>query len=273
MELPLDYLVQFIHLDKQMRDFASDGPGFLEARHRMFEASAEEWEALERQFEINASRAAEDLAKDPDVKAAVDAFPLSGRVVFAGDSLIDDLQSWVEILRRLLAAERPDLELEVVNAGVSKATSENLMELSAQLPFLEPDWVVFLIGTNDASGYRAWEDQWVSDEEFSRNIGLIDSAARAAGARVLWVTPPPVDDEVIAADEMNQAVGYYIRTEDVAGKAAAIRALDSGAVDLWPAFEAAADPDNFGPDGVHPSLEGHKLIVATVLEHLAARAG
>ena len=56
-------------------------------------------------------------------------------------------------------------------------------------------------------------------------------------------------------------------------KAAAIRALDSGAVDLWPAFEAAADPDNFGPDGVHPSLEGHKLIVATVLEHLAARAG
>jgi lysophospholipase L1-like esterase len=66
------------------------------------------------------------------------------------DDNVDDDQAYPLRLQEFLRKARPDLDIEVVNAGVpSYTTAENLANLSLRLLDLQPDAIVLYEGIND----------------------------------------------------------------------------------------------------------------------------
>ena len=75
-------------------------------------------------------------------------------IVGLGDSITDDYQSWLEILRHLLAERRPGDEIKVVNAGISGDTASGLLGRVLEMLEGDPAWILVLIGTNDVAFVR-----------------------------------------------------------------------------------------------------------------------
>lgn len=73
----------------------------------------------------SAAREAQELLADAAFADRVDALPFRPeQTVYAvGDSNIDDLQSWAEILRHLLDPRRPGHRVQVINGGLSAHTT------------------------------------------------------------------------------------------------------------------------------------------------------
>jgi lysophospholipase L1-like esterase len=89
-----------------------------------------------------------------------------------GAGIVGDENTYPARLEALLSAARPDLSIEVLNAGVpGYTTAENVIYLSLRLLDLEPDLVVLYEGYNDfkpnrypgfRSDYSHWRDRAVA---------------------------------------------------------------------------------------------------------------
>ncbi len=89
-----------------------------------------------------------------------------------GAGILGDENTYPARLEALLSAARPDLAIEVLNAGVpGYTTAENIIYLSLRLLDLQPDLVVFYEGYNDfkpnrypgfQSDYSHWRDRSVA---------------------------------------------------------------------------------------------------------------
>ncbi|MEM9381102.1 MAG: arylesterase [Planctomycetota bacterium] len=176
----------------------------------------------------------------------------SPKVAFLGDSLTAGLHlppdlAWPAELQRLLAAEGHPFEL--VNAGVSGDTSRGGL---ARLPWLlekgAPDVVVVGLGAND--GLRG-VDVGATEE----NLREILIAIRASGARPLLLG-------------MNVPTNLGEYAEDFA--ALYPRLAEELDVPLVPFFLQGVGglPDMNLPDGMHPNVEGHRVLAGNVQEAL-----
>ena len=117
-----------------------------------------------------------------------------------------------------------------------------------------------MLGTNDCQRHNG--ELLVSPEESARNLAAI--AAWLRPARLLWITPPPVDEAALA-----RAVGprpFAVRDADVRAVAAAIHRLGDRVVDLHEVFDGR--PGLLMEDGVHPTLDGQTAIAAAVASEL-----
>ena len=216
------------------------------------------YRALVQDLRRDARVAAEQLAARDSVRRAIARVSVApgDAIVAVGDSHTDDLASWAAILAHLLP-------VPVVNAGVSGDTTTaaraRLDRLSAATT------AVVLLGTNDARRHgRDGVPMLVSHAETGRNLRAIDAALCARGARVVWVTPPPVDERRIRDHPATAEAGLEWRLEDVAAKADLVRELGPTAVDLWSGFAA----HHLEEDGLHPSILGQQLIAERVLATL-----
>jgi acyl-CoA thioesterase I len=181
---------------------------------------------------------------------------VDGPVLALGDSHTDDLASWAEILAELLDAP-------VINAGLSGDTTTAALARAHRLP--EAAHAFVLLGTNDARRHGGHE-MLVSNRETRRNMRAIDTTLRQRCGSVCWITPPPVDPARVRTDPALVEAGVTWRLEDVAAKAAVVRAACSDHIDLWPHF----GPEHLAPDGLHPSVWGQRLIAEQVLRRLAS---
>jgi lysophospholipase L1-like esterase len=181
-----------------------------------------------------------------------------GPLVALGDSQTDDLGSWAEILGRLVAGG-------VVNAGVSGDTT---CAARARLDRLPPARIaIVMLGTNDARRHgRHAAPMLVSHPETARNLAAIAAALRGRSERVLWITPPPVDEARILADPGLTEADLVWRADDVAQKAELVRAAAPDAIDLWP----RAEPHHLAADGLHLSPAGQRSVAEQVLRALRA---
>ena len=168
-----------------------------------------------------------------------------------GDSHTDDLASWAEILATL--APTP-----VINAGLSGDTTTAARARLGRLA--SATCAIVLLGTNDARRHGDG-DMLVSNGETRRNVRAIDRELRLRCDDVIWITPPPVDEERIRGDAALADAGVTWRLEDVVAKSALIRDEWPDAIDLWPAFRAR----HLAADGLHPSAAGQRLIAEAVL--------
>lgn len=220
-----------------------------------------------------AHQAAVELLEDSKLEAAVDSLPFaSGDVVVAlGDSITDDYQSWAEILRELLAIRRPRDSIRVANHGISGDTTADVLGRFWSVAATNPTWIIALLSTNDARRDRATGEMLVSHEETARNLSLIRRGSLASGVHhFLWMTPPPVHEGRIAADERAAARGVTWSNADLLEKARIVRSQPDLSVDLGATFDPDELADLLLPDGLHPSLVGQKRIVATLLTTFAA---
>jgi acyl-CoA thioesterase-1 len=187
----------------------------------------------------------------PSVGASTDDRPL---VVFLGDSLtaglgVNEDQAYPAVVgERLAAAGHP---VRVLNAGVSGDTSAGGLRRLRWVLAQQPDVMVVALGSND--GLRG-----LPLEVTEANLRQIVSGAREAGSRVLLVgmmVPPNYGP-------------------DYAPKFAAIfpRIAEDLEVPLVPFLldGVGGRPELNQGDGIHPTVEGHRIMARTVFPELDA---
>jgi lysophospholipase L1-like esterase len=264
-------LVRFTHLEKTYGYL----PGMSETTAAaLFGLDEAAYRDTKNRFDENARGAARELLEVDGFAGRVDRLPFrpGDLVLSIGDSITDDLQSWLEILRHLLGLRRPQDGIRVVNQGVSAQTTA--MALRRFLPTVvaqKPDWVVCFLGGNDVTRVGPEPNKaQVGLQETIQNLEAMRRIASAlTDARWVWITPPPFDEDRAAAYPPFQLGQSHWRNADVLAIAEFIREQEDPVVDLRAVFGLPVDPDLQGPDGVHPSLAGQRAIAGAFVERLS----
>jgi len=267
--------LQFLHPERllELWDLPQQPQSDVSLLSAIFGTNAQAYEAMRAEFRGAVHQAANEVLETPAVREAVERLPIGEgeTVVAVGDSITDDYQSWAEILRAVLSIKRPNNTVSVVNAGISGDTTFDVLRRSWKISASRPDWVIALIGTNDARRDRATGEMLVSHAETERNLRLIRCASLAAGSRrVVWITPPPVLEDRIERDERASARGVFWLNKDIEQKALLVRRQPDIVADVAAAFLSSPIRDLLLPDGLHPSLNGQKCIFSALVRTLAS---
>lgn len=267
----LAHLIQFQHPGKVLARLG--GPPLAEARAaEILGIDPALYRRVRGRSAQIVAETARAILEDGALAAAVDRLPFlpGATVVGLGDSITDDDQSWLEILRQVLALRRPGDGIRVLNAGISADTSAQILARFIDVAHAEPDWIIALAGTNDARrhGYPEAEPM-ASLAETDRTLRALRRVAARTGARWVWITPPPVIEDQVVADWLLGALEISYRNADLAAIAALIRGYPDPAIDLWPAFGEQADRALFLSDGLHPSLAGQVAIARALIRGLS----
>ncbi len=237
-----------------------------------FGTDVETYKEIKAAFAGRARRCARELLEDARFADLMDRLPFEPgtTVVGLGDSITDDLLSWFEILRHLLAEARPESEVQLVNAGISGDTTSRVLGRFLYVLEEDPAWIITLIGTNDVLFIREpLTKTLVGREETAKNLRTLRDLAKArSDTRLAWVTPPPAIEDQTTETPAGQPVW---RNRDLEQVARLVREVagDDPLVDLWEAFGDPADPELLLPDGLHPSFAGQKAIAVAFVERLA----
>jgi lysophospholipase L1-like esterase len=250
-------------------------PGLNEARTAaLYGLDAATYRAIRSHFDAETHRAAEDLLADPAFARRVDRLPFrpGATVVGVGESDMDDLRSWLEILRHLLKLRRPDDGIRVVNTGVSGQTTTQALARLGQVVGQQPDWIVCALRGNDATRYgEGAAKTLVSVEETAKNLAALRAMARTqTNASWVWMTLWAIDEERVAAYPPFRQGQVTWRSDDLEAVADVIRRQPGPVVDLEAVFGRPPAPELLGPDGLHPSLAGQQVIARTLVEQLSA---
>src|SRR5690349_14079100 len=71
-------------------------------------------------------------------------------MLFLGDSITAATPGYLDVLHQVLSHSRPDLGLQLINAGIQGNTIRDLQaRLDRDVLARRPDWVVICIGAND----------------------------------------------------------------------------------------------------------------------------
>lgn len=263
----ISYLVQFVHPDKAW-------PALDEtALAPLFGVDVATYRSVHATFTQRASQAAAELLTDPAFAVSVGRLPFKpgATVVGIGDSITDDLQSWLEILRHLLLQRRPQDDIKILNAGISGNTTTHLIDRFIDIVNLQPGWILCMAGTKDASAHgQSPAKTLVSLEETAKNLAALRHfAASQTTARWIWLTPTPVIEAQIASHWLAGAIQMRVSNTDLVAIADVMRRLPDPVVDLQRVFGNPMNTDWLLSDGLHPSLAGHKAIVQALVEQLS----
>lgn len=216
-----------------------------------------------------ASEAASALLADPTVASLVDRLPLrqGDKVLAFGDSLTSDPQSWAVILREVLAMRRGAEGISLTVSAVAGETTTHALVRAGQIANLQPDWIVFLLGTNDARTQGSHPSKTlVHHEETARNIAeLRQRVSRETSARCIWITPPAVAEAQVAAHPGLGRFGVRFRNEDLERVAEIVRAWETPVVDAFANLGSPPPSDLLMGDGLHLTLAGQQRMALDVL--------
>lgn len=268
----LEYRLQFAHIEKALAAWAGAGDdGNLAA---IIGCGADEYKRIKTLYATRVRAAAAELMADPKFATHIMRLPFAkGSVVVGlGDSITDDWQSWLELLKQCLKLCRAGDEIQVVNAGISGDTTSQMIARFSAVVELKPDWVICFGGTNDARlhGKRPIKTL-VSLDETEKNLRALRNfgATECPLANWLWLTPATVDEPAIAAHwflgEQNKLAW---RNSDLSAIANSVKRMPDPVVDLQGVFGLPPDKDCLLDDGLHPSLEGQKAILRAVVDRL-----
>ena len=201
------------------------------------------------------------------------------RIVALGDSTtncvkkagVTEATAW----RTLLAADlakRLKRPVEAINAGVDADVAPlALKRLERDVLARKPDWVVVMLGTNDAGFFRppngVADTPRVSLEEFEKTMREIIQQVRKAGAGVVLCTSVPMSGHYGLRDlpaYQQNGLNYLVKQYAEVTRRLA-RELGLPLAEVHEAFEKHAQRDAFIPDGIHPNAEGQRLIADTIL--------
>jgi lysophospholipase L1-like esterase len=204
------------------------------------------------------------------VASTVDRLPLrkGAKVVAFGDSLTSEPQSWAVILSELLAARRAADGISVAISAVGGETTTHGLVRVGEVVGQQPDWILFLIGTNDARTQGSNPTKTlVHHEETGRNVAeLRQRVSRETNARCVWITPPAVNEEQVAGHWGLARFGVRFRNEDLARVAQIVRDIDALAIDVFSNLGTPPPTDLLMGDGLHFTLAGQKRLALEVIK-------
>jgi acyl-CoA thioesterase I len=215
--------------------------------------------------------AVQAFAADPPEVSKVAAMLGSGqepvRIVCFGDSVTGvyyhsgSRRAWPDMLQIALKKAYPKAKVEVFNAGISgHTTTAGLERMDRDVIAHKPHLVVVMFGLNDILA---------GDKKLYRsNLETIVRRCRQSGAAVVFCTPNSVYpnnlDPQAAVAEYSQIVRDLAKQNSVP------------VADCFLAFEAvrAGNPTEWMllmAENIHPCMDGHKLIAATVAGTIAGK--
>ncbi|MCX4982163.1 GDSL-type esterase/lipase family protein [Streptomyces sp. NBC_00572] len=259
-------LVRFQQPEKNLR-YLGDLPETELAG--LFGLATDTYRKLVRDLDDQTRDTAADLLKDPDFADRADRLPFrpGQRIVALGESTTADRLSWFSVLGHLL----PD-GVELVNLAVSGLTTTQALTQLPQLAFLRPDWILCMLGANDAQrlgrGAGAPGTRLVSEAETERNLlALRELAGQPDPDRWIWLTPSSLDQERADAYPHFRRAGIGWDAEDVDGLAAFLGGRPELTVDT-----RAATAHLHLDDGIHLTLEGQRAVAVSLVDALAEAA-
>lgn len=185
------------------------------------------------------------------------------KLVCIGDSLTygygvkKDL-SFVELLRK-------HLNINIVNKGINGDTTSGILSRSYEDVLKEkPDYVLIMAGTNDLLMNRSLS--LIED-----NIKLLIKEAKDNGIIPILALQPPIIaslakiywDSEIDYENVNLNLSKYINYFKTYLKDNNIHFID-----FYNKFLSANNITNLFSDGIHPNVEGHKLMFNTISKNL-----
>lgn len=231
---------------------------------------------------------------------AASPFPFrSGeRVLFLGDS-ITYAGGYVQYLDAYLATRFPERRIELINLGLASETVSGLSEpdhpwprpnvhtrLAQALARTRPQWVVACYGMNDGIYYPFSGERL---RKYQEGIGKLVEQCRAAGARVLLMTPSAFDAHAVRKSVLPLGApkyGWMTPFEDYDGVLSrysawllSLRAPDLRVADAHGTVKSHLEVSRpargayvLAEDGVHPNPSGQWLIAEALLTTLRAPA-
>ena len=199
-----------------------------------------------------------------------DAAPAAGvrsisdiKIVAFGDS-ITAAGKWESFLRTATGAN-------TVNMGVGGDSTRTALPRFKNVLAAKPEIVFIAFGTNDAAIDM---DKDTPPEKYRELLGKYIDECRAAGAQVIVMTPPPVDDvKYLTRHDEEPFKPYGGPNGLVAIYAAAAREVAAErrvlCCDINAAFSAKPNYASLLSDGVHPTDAGYKLYAETVRKSLS----
>ena len=201
-------------------------------------------------------------------------FKAKQTIEFIGDSITDCGRQappdeplgngYVRIVHQLLQAGYPELQLKILNKGIS---GDRVTSLKARwkpdVLDLDPDWLFIFIGVNDVWRYFDGDrEEAVALPEFE-NIyrQLLKGASTNSHAQIRLISPFLAETD--SDDPFRKKLCQYQEAIDHLGQE-----FELPVVHLQPAFDWAmlSKPAAYWTsDRVHPTEEGHMLIALTIL--------
>ncbi|HEY2672368.1 MAG TPA: SGNH/GDSL hydrolase family protein [Rugosimonospora sp.] len=230
------------------------------------------YQQLRQRHDEQARRAAAELLDDPKFAEKVDRLPFAPgqRVAAVGESTTDDLQSWFEILRHLLDLQRPADGITLTNMAVSGHTSTQGLTTLPGLSFHRPDWVLCMLGGNDAQRLGSTDGPTlVSLAETERNLrALRDLGMQRTGARWVWLTPTTVDEIRVAAYQPFQRAGLTWANRDIDAIGQILNTQPDPTLDTRPVIGRQTAGRFHLDDGLHLSLAGQQALAVALVDTL-----
>jgi len=177
--------------------------------------------------------------------------------------------------RTLLAADlarRLGRPVEVVNAGVDADTAPlALQRLERDVLARRPDWVVVMLGTNDAGFFRppngVADTPRVAIAEFEAALREIIQRVRKAGAGVMLCTSLPMSGHYALRNlpaYQKHGLNYLVKQYAEVTRHLA-KEFGLPIAEVHETFERHPERDALIPDGIHPDPRGQRLIADTLL--------
>jgi lysophospholipase L1-like esterase len=221
-----------------------------------------------------ASEAAGALLADQAVASMVDRLPLrkGDKVVVFGDSLTSEPQSWAVILREMLAMRRDSDGISLTVSAIAAETTTHALVRAGQIANFRPDWILFLLGTNDARTQGTHPTKTlVHHEETARNIAeLRQRVSKETTAKCVWITPTAVNEAQVAAHGGLARFGVRYRNEDLERVAWIVRDGDGPVIDAFSSLGNPPPSDLLMGDGLHFTLPGQKRMALEVIRGWSA---
>ena len=195
-------------------------------------------------------------------------------IEFIGDSITDCQRQTVEYaplgdgyvreVHRLLQAGYPELQLTILNKGVS---GDRVTDLKARWKTdvldINPDWLFIYIGINDV--WRFFDgnrEEAIALPEFENTYRQLINGARAGTQAIVRLVSPFLAEKD-PSDPFRSRLTQYQDVINALGEE-----FNLSVIHLQPAFDWAmlSKPSSFWTaDRVHPTPEGDMLIALTIL--------
>jgi lysophospholipase L1-like esterase len=171
---------------------------------------------------------------------------------------------WAQRLADVLSV-RTAVRCRLINLAVDSATVGQVLD--KQLPAVSacrPDLVSVTVGMNDVR-VRGFDEL-----SFKAGLGQLLEALAATQATVLTCTLPDVTTVMALSPELAEVARERLRlASDIIREQA--ESYGAVCVDAW-AMPAAADPELYAPDHLHPNGRGHQFLAAACADQLAPRS-
>ncbi|MFC4388799.1 SGNH/GDSL hydrolase family protein [Gracilibacillus marinus] len=183
-----------------------------------------------------------------------------------GEGLFQALgNGYVSIVDAFLQSTYPELQIRVVNKGVSGNTVRDLKKRwEEDVICQQPDWLSIMIGINDV--WRQFDSPFIKDhhvyiDEYENTLREIIESARKVTKQLVFLTPFYIEPN--SQDPMRIKMDQY---GDVIKRLA--KEYDAILIDTQQAFQSVFTelyPAAIAWDRIHPNATGHTILAKAFL--------